>query len=79
MNRTLTIVLSVVLAGCSNSYTEVQFPAMPAELKDCKVFRLTNEKGAMINVVRCPNSITTTNRGKPPTTVVIDNDEQAKK
>ena len=39
---------------------------MPPELKDCKIYQITNDSGAIIYITRCPNSDTTTsyNYGK---------------
>lgn len=66
--------LTAVLGGCSNSAREVNYPVRPAELKDCKIYRLTNDEGGVITVARCPNSTTTTtmNHKGTPTAVVVD-------
>jgi len=66
-----------LLAACTPNVTEgAPVPAniMPEELKDCKFFRLSNEHGNVITVVRCPNSTvsTTQHQKSPVTTVTID-------
>lgn len=69
-----------LLAACSPSVEEVvPVPAniMPEELKDCKFFRLQNEHGGSITVVRCPNSTvsTTQHQKNPVTTITIDGEK----
>lgn len=62
MNKSLvyTSAILITLTGCSDRATEMRFPVLPTELKDCKIFRLSNREGDAINVARCPNSTTTT-------------------
>lgn len=65
----------VTLAGCEDKATEMHFPAMPSELKDCKFFRLSNNSGDGLTVARCPNSTTVTTYPSGKThrsTVVVD-------
>lgn len=66
-------VLTVGLAGCSNSASEMRFSAMPPELKDCKIFAVSNDSGSHIKVARCPNSTTTTtySQGKSQASVIV--------
>lgn len=71
-------VAALLLAGCSNGYSEKKFPVLPDELKDCRFFYITNDKGESLTVVRCPISVTTTayRQGKSTrTSVVIDGAE----
>lgn len=56
----LIVVLAFVLSACSNSYEPMDFPQMPPELKDCKVYLLSNSGGTQIKVVYCPGKSTTT-------------------
>ena len=59
--QVLFIIMTVLLTACSDSATELNFPAMPRELSDCRVYLVTNASGSIITIVRCPNSQTTTN------------------
>ena len=77
MKKLLFVVLVMLLAGCTPSAKELNFPVMPEELADCKVFRLSNSSGNIITVARCPNSVTTTKSGKAPAVIVIDGVEYA--
>lgn len=64
-----------IISGCTNSAKEVLFPVLPQELKDCKVFFLTNEGGGALTVMRCPNATTSTSytSGKSTvTSIVVD-------
>lgn len=75
MKKVLMIAAIIGLSGCSNGYSEKNFPVVPDELKDCRFFALTNDSGAHITVARCPNSATTTTYKSGKTTkatVVID-------
>lgn len=81
MRKTLLIGALLALAGCSNGYSEKSFPVRPDELKDCRIFGLTNDSGNSITVARCPNSVTTTTykSGKSSrATVVIDGETYVK-
>ena len=64
-----------MLVGCSNSATEVNYPVMPPELKDCKIYKLSNEEGGFITIARCLNSTTTTNykNGKTTAATIVTN------
>jgi outer membrane PBP1 activator LpoA protein len=76
----MLILLSIVLAGCTDKVEERKFLAMPKELADCRVFYVQNRDGNSMTVVRCPNSATTTEvrSGKSTqTTVTIDGVEYA--
>lgn len=81
MKATVLILMAVALAACSPGYEEKHYTVLPAELKDCKFYEVSNG-GSAIKVVRCPNSQTTTNwtqsTGKSTITrsaVVIDGAE----
>ena len=69
----LTLILTTLIGGCSNSASEEYYPIKPPELKDCKIYRLNNDNGARITIARCPNSTTTTNyqSGKTTASVVV--------
>lgn len=78
MKALFVILTAVALTACSPSYEEKHYPVLPAELKDCKFYEVSNG-GSTIKVVRCPNSQTSTtwmqSNGKSSTTrsaVVID-------
>ena len=65
--------LAVLAAGCQPSVETAKYP-LPAELQDCKLFKLSDGLNS-ITVVRCPNSTTSTNyrEGKSDrTSVVVD-------
>lgn len=73
--------LILLLAGCTNGYKTYSFPILPDDLKDCKFYRVDNEEGESLNIVRCPLSVTSTEyrQGKTrQTTVVIDGDTYQK-
>lgn len=78
----LIIIATLLLSACTPSGHEVVMPVIPDGLKDCKFFKLTDENGTVIRVVRCPMSSTsaTYQSGKvSTTTVVIDGMEYVKK
>ena len=76
--KLLMVILGVVmLTGCEPSYKEKtqNFTQLPVELKDCKFYGVRSNTGSSLNIVRCPNSQTSTTYsvGKSTaTTVVID-------
>ena len=76
--KSLMVVLGVViLTGCEPSYEEKtqNFTILPDELKDCKFYSVRSNTGSNLDIVRCPNSTTSTpyKSGKTTaTTVVID-------
>lgn len=73
MKNTLLILTSIVaLAACTPSADTMNFPVMPPEMQDCKVFRIDNGSGTAIVAVRCPNSTTTSKNGKQLPTAVLD-------
>lgn len=74
MKKIILILMILALGGCTNSYSEANYPVRPPELSDCKFFDMTNDKGGIITVVRCPNSTTSTTTGgkHKKTTIVID-------
>lgn len=50
----------IFVAGCGLKSKEVSSDyALPPELSDCKVFRIANDVGGNIKVVRCPDTTTT--------------------
>ena len=60
MRTTIILCAMFLLGGCSDASKELKFAAMPKELADCKVFRVTNANGEGMTVARCPNSTATT-------------------
>ncbi len=71
----IAVALMGALAGCQNSSREIYFSAMPADFKDCKIVRVTNDEGTHITLARCPNSTTTATvpNGKTTlTTITVD-------
>jgi hypothetical protein len=81
MKKLIGILFAAIgVAGCSNSATEILFPVMPPELKDCKVFHIKSKTGNSITAMRCPNATTSTSytSGKTThTTIVVDGVEYA--
>lgn len=83
MKRVLLIASCLLIAAC-NPHSEdatVDFPVMPKELSDCKIYWISGKYRALY-VVRCPNSTTSTTyrQGKTSaTTVVIDGVEYVKR
>ena len=74
MKRILILVILASLMGC-DSAVEQTWPVVPDGLKDCQIYKLKNGGGAVLRVVRCPNSSTSTTYpvGKhQETSVVID-------
>lgn len=70
---------SLLITGCApnaiDSAQELQFPSMPEELADCRVYYVTNRNYNVMTVVRCPLSATTVktpNGRSSRTTVTID-------
>lgn len=71
-NKILTLVALLALAGCESTYEDKTGTyRLPAELKDCTIFELTNSSDNRISVMRCPNSETSTKDGTD-NVVVID-------
>jgi hypothetical protein len=76
------LILSLVLlAGCEPSAKEKVWPVMPAELQDCKFYRLTDSEANSISIARCPLSTTTvkTQAKNPVTTITVDGMEYVPK
>jgi hypothetical protein len=76
------LILSLMLlAGCEPSATEKIWPVMPAELQDCKFYKLKDAEGNALNVARCPLSTTTvkTQAKNPVTTITVDGVEYVAK
>lgn len=72
----------VLLAGCTPSAEEKTWPILPDGLKDCKFYKLRDDSGNTITVVRCPASSTSVQYkvGKSTqTTVTVDGVEYTKK
>jgi len=68
-------IIGVVMAGCSDaSYTQINFPMVPIELKDCKFYRLTNSSGTGMTIARCPNSTTAVVDGRQMSVTSSSND-----
>lgn len=77
MKKLLTITfIAIAFYGCTPSAEDISEQyTMPEELKDCTITQLRNAKLMHLNVVRCPNSSTSTTYpvGKTTnTTVIID-------
>lgn len=71
MNKAMIALAMLALAGCTPRVEEVSYP-MPEGLKDCQSYRLTNESGSQIVVIRCPNSnVTAKTGGKNSKTTVV--------
>ena len=73
-----TLGLAVLTTGCQPSVETANYP-LPAELQDCKLFKLSDGIHS-ITVVRCPNSTTSTTyrEGKSDrTSVVVDGGAQS--
>ena len=69
------IVIACIATGCSDGYKPLNYTVIPPELNDCSFTRLTNSNGGSIDVVRCPNSSTSTSYAQGKTTrrvVTID-------
>lgn len=81
MKNLIFVIIAISVAACTPSATNVSDSyALPDELKDCTI---TNLQGryTYLNVVRCPNSSTSTTypMGKTQqTTIVIDGETYAK-
>ena len=74
--KLLMVVIGVImLTGCEPSYEEKtqNFTILPDELKDCKFYGVRSNTGSNLNIVRCPNSTTSTTykSGKTTTTTVV--------
>ena len=77
MKLLMVIIGVIMLTGCEPSYENKtqNFTVLPDELKDCKFYNVRSNTGSNLNIVRCPNSQTSTTYsvGKSTaTTVVID-------
>jgi uncharacterized lipoprotein YmbA len=57
--KKVIIVLAVMLAGCSPSARELNYPVLPEGLKDCKFYEVSSGANT-VTVVRCPGSTATT-------------------
>lgn len=76
MNKLLlTVALVLLIIGCSNTENTTSRYKLPNELKDCSFYRMSDNIGIILDVVRCPNSNTsaTYRSGKTNiTTTVIE-------
>lgn len=75
--RAVSIALSaVLLAACHPYAKEETYPVLPAELQDCKFYRVS-DGGSYITVARCPNSATAakTSGKNSKTSITIDGKE----
>lgn len=81
--KMLCIAAMVFLVGCDQGprATQMDYPVLPEELKDCKFFNLSRGAGTYITVGRCPNSTTTVQMSDKArtTTVLIDGKEYIRK
>lgn len=75
--------LTIGLFGCDKTATDVSDTySIPDELKDCTFTRLTRNMGNGITVVRCPNSVVSTDEKKGKSyvqTITVDGVEYVKK
>lgn len=55
--RIIIIATSIALCACKPSAKKVDYPVMPDELKDCKIFEIvgTPDQERLV-IVRCPDS-----------------------
>lgn len=77
----MLIMVSILFAGCGNrgeTINKTHRFTLNEELKDCKIYTLISEPNSMgfkqyLQVVRCPNSSTTTNyrNGKRDESVTV--------
>ena len=75
----LAAMLAVVITtGCSDRMTQLNFPALPADMADCKIVRVMNSAGEGLTLARCPNSTTAVKVGKNPPTITVDGDTYVK-
>lgn len=59
MKKSLLLISVLFLIGCEKYTTEISGDyVLPEGLADCKIYRLQNDGGGQIKVVRCPNSDT---------------------
>lgn len=67
----LMFVLLLTVVGCSPSSKELVDYPLPSDLKDCKIYEISNGS-SRIKIVRCPNSTTSTTyqAGKTRKTVI---------
>jgi hypothetical protein len=81
MRNILVMFGVVMLAACSPSAKEKNFPVLPDELKDCKFYRLEDGVAAAITVARCGNTTTVRRHESKsnPTTITIDGAEHERK
>ena len=81
MKRFILVATLASLAGCTPSATQINFPTVPDELKDCKFYEIVNGTGSRITVGRCPESSTTVQMGNKArtTSVIIDGKEYTQK
>lgn len=57
--KLLLISVMIAIAGCSDpSANEYTPSAIPKDLLDCSFYKLKNEHGVVLHVVRCPLSST---------------------
>lgn len=53
------LIIAALLVSCEPYSTEnTSTFALPRELKNCQIFKLSNTDGAQLTIVRCPNSFT---------------------
>lgn len=73
MKKLFICAIALLLAACSEpNFKVADFPVVPPELSDCKIFRVENKLGTVLFITRCPNSTTsTTTQGKTPVNVIV--------
>lgn len=82
MKTLLMVVLCVVLTACESETKDVtRSYKITQELVDCKLYRLSDDGGGGITVMRCPNSTTSTTSSADKSRsaiIVIDSDTYKK-
>lgn len=80
MKKLMFIAVLLTLAGCGDPSAKDSTDKwmLPDGLKDCKIYSLSNGKGSYMQVVRCPNSATTSSytQGKTSTNITLVEDEK---
>lgn len=82
MRHFIFIAAALLVTACDPYAKVVDAPVLPDGLKDCKFYVVSTNGSNYLNVVRCPNSTTSTNytSGKAQhTTVVIDGKQYVEK
>lgn len=71
-----TVMVFGMLAGCEKQTTEnTDKYILPEGMEDCKIYTMISKNGGVLQVVRCPLSVTTTKSGKNTNVTVIEQEE----